>query len=135
MIVRIVAAIVFAAALPGLAELAGLWTGYTISHPWWSMAAVGRGIAIGVIVAALGLWLQFKTTSGGKSVGVIFAVAVVATAAATWYGRQVFVGSEEFVPWAGQLWHFGFTGFIAAATAMFSLIFSRFFRKSKPQPT
>jgi len=135
MIVRTVVAIVLAAALPGLAELTGLWTGYTISHPWWSMPAVGRGIAIGVIIAALGLWLQFKTTAGGRSVGVIFALAVAATAAATWYGRQVFVGSEEFVPWAGQLWHFGFTGFIAAVTALFSLIFSRFFRKPNPRST
>jgi len=127
MIVRAAAALGLAAALLGLAELAGLWAGYTISHPWWSAPAVGRGIAIGVIVAALGLWLQFKSPAGGKIVGPVFALVVVGAGAATWYGRLIFVGSEDFVLWAGQLWHFGFTGFIAALTALISLVFSRFF--------
>jgi len=132
MIARAAGAIVLAAALPGLTELAGLWTGYSISHPWWSAPAVGRGIVLGVVIAAFGLWLRFKTAAGRKSVGLIFALAVVGTAAATWYGRAVFVGSEEFVPWAGQLWHFGFTGFIATATALISLVFSRFFGVRPP---
>ena len=119
--------VLFAALALGAVEGLGLWTRIAASHPWWSTSAVGIGIAGGAVLATALLFGSARNLLAPQTLGALALVAVAVAAGAAWYGRSVFVGAEDFVVWAGRLWHYGFIALNGMLTLFISVVFASLF--------
>lgn len=103
-----VAALLLAASVAGLPEALG-------AHPFWAMQT---GIIGGTIGAALWFGLNRAGVSAPKQL-LLAALALLVSAAAAHFGKQVFVASFAENALAGRFWYFGWFG--VAGSAAFCL--------------
>ena len=101
-----VAASLVAASLAGLPEALG-------AHPWWAQ----QSAIIGGVGGAV-LWLVLRRLDLSFSALVVVAVsALLASAAAAHFGKQVFAASFAENALAGRFWYFGWFA-ISGSVAM-----------------
>lgn len=101
------AALLLVASVAGLPEALG-------AHPFW---ATQTGAIGGTIGAALWFGLNRAGVSTTRQV-MLAALALLASAAAARFGKQVFVASFAENALAGRFWYFGWFG-IAGSAAFF----------------
>lgn len=106
------------ASLAGLPEALG-------AHPWWAQQS---GI-IGGFGGAV-LWLVLRRTGLPFSALVVVAVsALLASAAAAHFGKQVFAASFAENALAGRFWYFGWFAISGSVALLIATVVARVLRR------
>lgn len=113
-----VAASLTAASLAGLPDALG-------AHPWWAQQS---GI-IGGVGGAI-LWLALRRAGLSFSALVFVAVsALLASAAAAHFGKQVFAASFAENALAGRFWYFGWFAISGSVALLTAAVVARVLRR------
>jgi len=113
-----VAASLTAASLAGLPDALG-------AHPWWAQQS---GI-IGGVGGAI-LWLALRRAGLSFSALVVVAVsALLASAAAAHFGKQVFAASFAENALAGRFWYFGWFAISGSIALLIATVVARVLRR------
>lgn len=113
-----VAACLGATSLAGLPEALG-------AHPWWAQQS---GIIGGVGGAVL--WLVLSRAGLSFSALVVVAVsALLASAAAAHFGKQVFAASFAENALAGRFWFFGWFAISGSVALLIAIVVARVLRR------
>lgn len=113
-----VAASLAAASMAGLPETLG-------AHPWW---AEQSGIVGGIGGAVL--WLVLRRAGLSFSALVVLAVsALLASAAAAHFGKQVFAASFAENALAGRFWYFGWFMISGSVALLIATVAARVLRR------
>jgi hypothetical protein len=113
-----VAASLAAASMAGLPETLG-------AHPWW---AEQSGIVGGIGGAVL--WLVLRRAGLSFSALVVLAVsALLASAAAAHFGKQVFAASFAENALAGRFWYFGWFTISGSVALLIATVAARVLRR------
>lgn len=89
------------------------------AHPFWATKIAWVGVPIGLIAA-----LALHRLDKAKRIA-LFALLLVATAAAAHFGKMQFAASYAEDRLAGQFWYFGWISVAAMATALITALLSR----------
>lgn len=113
-----VAASLVAASLAGLPEALG-------AHPWWAQLS---GIIGGVGGAVL--WLALRRAGLSFSALVVVTVsALLASAAAAHFGKQVYAASFAENALAGRFWYFGWFAISGSVALLIATVVARVLRR------
>ncbi len=112
--------LVFSGSVMFLLDFYGVWLSF-LSHPFWSTKANLIGIGIGLVVAAILLWmcqenfrrLLISSVLTFLLAGALFSIAIEA--------KEIFAASYAENRLAGKVWYFSFIGMIGTLFAAFSL--------------
>ena len=114
--------------LLALMQLSGMFSKFSLSHPFWETKATLIGAGIGIAIALV-LFIAIKRSrSIMPMLTTLVMVLLVICTGVTWYFARVFINSEVFEPLAGKIWFFGYHGLVA----LFVLVVAMFIRRFLP---
>ena len=99
--------------LLAILQMFGLFSKYSLSHPFWEMRATLVGGGIGVVLSLILLYAFARWRPVFPMLTMLVSVLFVICISVTWYFARVFINSEVFEPLAGKIWFFGFHGLVA----------------------
>jgi hypothetical protein len=116
------------AATAGILLAAATLAGATAAlgaHPWWAiqsgLVGTAGGLALYGALRALGV--------GAGRLGLVAAMALVASALAAHFGKQSFVASFASDALAGRLWYLGWFVLAGSATVVLTVLAARVLRR------
>jgi len=117
--------------LLALLQLSGTFAKFSLSHPFWETKAtlVGAGIGIALALVLFIVFSRWRSVMPMLTT-LIFVLLIICTGI-TWYFARVFINSEVFEPLAGQIWFFGYNGFVALLVPAFTMLIRRFLPSGK----
>ncbi len=112
--------------LLAILQMFGLFSKYSLSHPFWEMKATITGAGIGVVISLILLYASARWRSIFPMLTTLVSVLLVICIAVTWYFARVFINSEVFEPLAGKIWFFGFHGLVALFVPLVTVAIRKF---------
>ncbi len=105
------------------AHIIGFWVQLG-AHPFWSQSATLLGLGFGLIVIGLIL----PRPSWGVIILLLILTALALQTSSS--GKETFAISYAENRYAGQIWHFGFVGFVTGLFASISALSAKFINRA-----